>query len=595
MTATVPPDLEDQFEQIAEQQRRRSERTRGATDERDGPGNTNRRESQATKLVDLGTRTPLFHDPEGNAYATVPVEAHDETWRLRSAGFKSWLARQYFEREGAIPRAGALQDALTTLDGLARFDAPELVVYLRHAHVDGALYVDLGDPAWRAVEVTAGGWRVVDDPPVKFRRPRGMLALPEPIRDPRHGIEWLRDFLNITDDDAWRLVVGFLLGCFSKGPYPVLVLNGEQGSAKSTTGRVVRAIVDPARTPDRSAPRDERDLIIAASNAHIVSFDNLSGLRDWQSDGLARLSTGAGFGTRELYTNSEEILFWAAKPIILNGITELAVRSDLLDRALLVTLPRIPDDRRQTEECFWRTFQNAAPAIVGALLDAVSAAIGGHRSVVLERLPRMADFAVWVTAAEPALGWENASFLATHMRNHDSAHEVALESASIVPSLLRLPALWEGTAAELLEQLVPLAAENVVKRPDWPASPRALSGQLRRLAPDLRSIGVEIAFAPRSGQRRSIAITRREQPSSTSQPSGASTPNDPRDGGYDGRDGDTRAHSRHRRVSRASRTTIRSRRGTSPTGSVNELRGAGHPRGRSHRKTNAQRPLFSPK
>jgi hypothetical protein len=350
MTATVPPDLEGQFERIAQEQRRRAGRSGGdeegghdqAGDDAREPSGGKRKESQATKLVDLGSRTPLFHDPEGNAYATVPVGDHDETWRLRSAGFKSWLARQFFEREGAIPRAGAIQDALTTLEGLARFDGPELVVHLRHAHVEGALYVDLGDPAWRAIEVTAAGWRIVNDPPVKFRRPRGMMALPEPVADRRHGIEWLRDFLNITDDDAWRLIVGFLLGCFSKGPYPVLVLNGEQGSAKSTTGRVLRALVDPARTPDRSAPRDERDLIIAANTGHVVAFDNLSGLRDWQSDGLARLSTGAGFGTRELYSDAEETLFWAAKPIILNGITDLAVRSDLLDRSLLVTLPRIP-------------------------------------------------------------------------------------------------------------------------------------------------------------------------------------------------------------------------------------------------------------
>ncbi len=252
-----------------------------------------RKQSQATKLVDLGTRAPLFHDPEGNAYATVPVGDHDETWRLRSSAFKSWLAKQYYEREGSIPRAGALQDAITTLEGLARFDGPEIAVHLRHAHVDDVLYIDLGDPAWRVIEVTPSGWRMLPEAQVKFRRPRGMLALPEPVRDGRHGIEWLQDFLNITDDDAWRLIVGFQLGCFSKGPFPVLVLNGEQGSAKSTAGRVLRALVDPSKVPDRSAPRDERDLIIAANNGHVVAFDNLSGLKDWQSDGLARLSTGA--------------------------------------------------------------------------------------------------------------------------------------------------------------------------------------------------------------------------------------------------------------------------------------------------------------
>ena len=550
MTATVPPGLEGSFQRIADEQGRAGadgddDQRAGDDDHRQADGK--RKESQATKLVDLGRRTPLFHDPEGNAYATVPVDDHDETWRLRSGGFRSWLARRYWEAEGTIPRAGALQDALTALEGMARFDGPELTVYLRHAHVDGALYVDLGDAQWRAIEVTAAGWRIVEEPPVRFRRPRGMLALPDPVHDRLHGVEWLQQFLNITDEDAWRLIVGFLLGCHSKGPYPVLVLNGEQGSAKSTTGRVLRALVDPARTPDRSAPRDERDLIIAANNGHVVAFDNLSGLRDWQSDGLARLSTGAGFGTRELYTDAEETLFWAAKPIILNGITDLAVRSDLLDRSLLVTLPRIPDGRRITEERFWATFRAAAPAILAALLDAVSASLTGHRTVTLTRLPRMADFAVWVIAAEAALGWEAGMFLSSYNRNRASAHELALESASIVPPLLRLPSEWEGTAGELLEQLLALAGEKITKREDWPANPRALSGQLRRLAPDLRSIGVDVAFAPRTGQRRAITISRAEQagdePSPASPPSPDEASEHVRDVGHDGSDGSERTHS----------------------------------------------------
>ena len=262
---------------------------------------------------------------------------------------------------------------------------------------------------------------------------------------------------------------------------------------------------------------------------------------------MARLSTGAGFGTRELYTDAEETLFWAAKPIILNGITDLAVRSDLLDRSLLVTLPRIAEDRRQTEARFWATFHAAQPAILAALLDAVSASLGGHRMVNLQRLPRMADFAVWVIAAEPAIGWPDGSFLTAYTRNRASAHELALESASIVPPLQQLPPEWEGTAGELLEQLVALVGEKVTKREDWPANPRTLSGQLRRLAPDLRSIGIEVTFAPRTGKRRAITIIRAEEsgaePSSASPPSPEAASEHTRGDGHDGDDGPVRTHS----------------------------------------------------
>lgn len=470
--------------------------------------------SQATKLVDLAERAPLFHDPDGNAYATVSVAGHGETWRLRSSGFRSWLARQYWEHERAIPRAGALQDALTTLEGMARFDGPEEVVHLRHARLGDVLYVDLGDPAWRAIEVDETGWRIVNDPPVRFRRTRGMLALPEPRTTPAEGIEWLRCSLNIDEDDAWYLIAAFLVGCYSGGPYPVLVLNGEQGSAKSTTSRVLRSLIDPAKTPDRAAPRDERDLIIAANNGHLIAFDNLSALRDWQSDALARLSTGAGFGTRELYTDSEESLFWAAKPIIINGITDVAVRSDLLDRALLVTLPRIPDERRKTERDYWARFRSAAPGILAAVLDGVSGALARHRAVDLDRLPRMADFATWVTAAEPALGWPDRAFVRAYTRNRRSAHSLALDAASIVPPLMALVETsreWTGSAARLFDELAGLAGERVLRREDWPSSPRALSGQLRRLAPDLRSIGIDVEFGRRSGRMRPLIVRRTEE------------------------------------------------------------------------------------
>lgn len=153
----------------------------------------------------------------------------------------------------------------------------------------------------------------------------------------------------------------------------------------------------------------------------------------------------------------------------------------------------------------------------------------------------MADFAVWVIAAEPVLDWPPGTFLAAYTRNRASAHELALESASIVRPLLGLPVPWTGTAAELLERLVTLAGDKVVRHQDWPAGARALSGQLRRLAPDLRSIGVEVTFETRSGQRRPITIAQGNDqgavPSSASPPSPVVRKGHEPHDGHDGRDG----------------------------------------------------------
>jgi hypothetical protein len=135
-----------------------------------------------------------------------------------------------------------------------------------------------------------------------------------------------------------------------RGPFLVLVLNGEQGSAKSTLVKILRALIDPNLAPLRTAPKEERDLMVSAKNAWIISFDNLSYLPPWLSDAICRLATGGGLGTRELYTDNEEIIFEARRPVIFNGIEELATQADLLDRSVILSLAEIPDEKRRDEE-----------------------------------------------------------------------------------------------------------------------------------------------------------------------------------------------------------------------------------------------------
>lgn len=500
------------------------------------------RDSTSARLIEIGRQAPLFHAPDGTTYALIPVGDHEETWALRSSGFKSWLAETFWRRTGRPARAQALQDVTTVLEAIARFEGPEEPVFVRLAVNKNVVYMDLGDPAWRAVEVTADGWQIIANPPVRFRRPRGLAALPDPVHGGR--LDELRPFLNLdgSDDDRWYLIAGYLVGALCAGPYAVLVLGGEQGSAKTTASRMIRAIIDPATSPDRAAPRDDRDLIIAATNAHVVAYDNLSRLPDWLSDALARLATGAGFGTRQLFSDAEEAIFYATRPIIINGIGELAVRSDLLDRSLPVTLPRIPDTKRRTEAELMSAFEAARPRILGGLLDAASEALRRYPTLALSRLPRMADFARWVTAAEPALGWAPETFLTAYDRSRAAAHDLALDAASITAIVRTLVASddWQGTATELLESLATIAGENVVRRRDWPVAPNALSGQLRRLAPDFRAIGIEIDFDHRAGGtgQRLISIRRldRQQIVTTATPAKSSAAPGP--GADDRDDGD---------------------------------------------------------
>jgi hypothetical protein len=165
---------------------------------------------------------------------------------------------------------------------------------------------------------------------------------------------------------------------------------------------------------------------------------------------------------------------------------------------------------RRPEASFWQEFEEARPSILGALLDAVSLALRTHRSVKLPGLPRMADFAVWSAAAAPALGWSAEEFLTAYERNRSAVHEIAIEDSQVGHLILEIGRHgFSGTATELLKQLGAAVGETAAKDRGWPKTARALSGTLRRLAPNLRALGVSVDFSRETtGQKRRLVSLR---------------------------------------------------------------------------------------
>src|SRR5262245_48778314 len=344
----------------------------------------------------------LFHTASGVAYADFITDGHRETWPIRSKRFRIWLRRCYYQATGTAAGAAAIGSALDLLEARAQFDAPERAVSMRVAEHAGRIYLDLADEHWRAVAIGADGWRVIGCPPVRFRRSPGMLPLPMPERG--GSVEILKPFLNLSNENDFVLIVAWLLAALRPGgPYPLLAISGEQGSAKTVLSKVLRALVDPNVAPVRAFPRDERELMIAANNGHLLAFDNLSGLPPRLSDALCRIASGGSFAVRRLYTDDEEVLFQAARPTVLNGIEDIIGRSDLADRAILLTLRPIGEEQRRSEAKLWREFECQRPLILGSLLDAIAHGLRAVGSISCHQLPRMADFALWATACETAV------------------------------------------------------------------------------------------------------------------------------------------------------------------------------------------------
>lgn len=467
----------------------------------------------------------LFHDSTPDAWAKVYVNDHYENWQLSSQPFRLLLERSLRKALGCMPSAKLVKDTLRELEGTAKFDSPRHDVHLRLAGrrfpvpVEGHkmdsteyIHIDLCDARWNTIQVEPNGWSQTQESPVKFRRAPGMKALPMP-QHPKDGgdLNALWGYINVTERKHQILVLSWLVAALRpSGPYPILCMTGQQGSAKTTSQIFLRELVDPNFASLRQSPRDERDLSISAMSSHIQGFDNFSVIPNWLSDALCRLSTGSGFATRKLYTDSEQTMFQGQRPIMLNGITQIAERADLCDRMIIIPCPKI--SKRKADGALRSQFNHIRPHIFGALLNAVACALKNYKEVreaehKADSLPRMAEFACWAIAAAPKLGFTREEFMEAYEANRQELRFVSLEFASVqsvihwfndvYPRILHRRDdcnVWVGTCKDLLSRIY---SEHGM-------TPRKLSAELKRAEPNLEAVGLrweELQRQPGTGQR----------------------------------------------------------------------------------------------
>jgi uncharacterized protein DUF3854 len=469
----------------------------------------------SARLIAIGREAELFRAPAGRPYARVPLAGRLEVMDFgeRGAGVRTWLAGRFHAATGRAASGEALAQAIEVLRSQALFDAPVHEVHVRVASHGPALYLDLANEAREVVELTGDGWRILREAPVYFRRPAAMRPLPHP--DPAGTMADLHRLLRLPAGGAAEtLVDGWLVHVLMpNGPYSPLCIHGEQGSAKSTLTKMLRHALDPNQAPARRPPKDERDLAVMALHSCIVTLENLSHLPDWLSDALCCLATGSGFSTRKLYADDDEVVFAATRPVMLNGIAEVAVRGDLIDRCTFVTLPPLQDGAVRDEKTLWAAFDAAHPRILGAILNAACTALKNGATTTIADLPRMADYALWVEAAAPAFGWTPGAWLAAYRGNRAAAVAIALEASPVSTALAtyletrgmvdRMP------LGQLLSALTAVASADGRRLPQaWPSSPQSLSATLKHLAPALRSQGLELTFHGHTNQGSTISIRR---------------------------------------------------------------------------------------
>ncbi|MBG6118546.1 MULTISPECIES: PriCT-2 domain-containing protein [unclassified Sphingobium] len=458
----------------------------------------------------------VFLAPDGKAYVRVELvqagKPRHVTLALGGDDYRGILVLRYHEQQivKTAPK-DQVSAAVGILHARARQADVRHPVYLRVAHHDGRVYVNFDPDKGVVVEIDAAGWRVMDkEPPVHF-----VAGSRGPLPMPRQGgsMETFAKHFNVGPDDLKR-VIGFMLSMFNdEGAYPILLIEGVAGSAKSNLGDKTLALVDPP-VGDRQAARfsmaeEERNLHIQASRCSMLYLDNISVFSAEVADQLCRLCSGAASSHRVLHSNDAEQLFFVRRPCIVSCIATPSNRGDLLSRSLRITAT--PLEKRLTEAAVWRAFDADAGQMVGFLLDCVSAglrnraAVAGHVESGGLALPRLADFAAWVEAAGEPMGLAPGEFAALLNEEQESMQRKAVDGHPLIDALCAYfqnpEAAIEGrTARDLRDMLSPYDRTNSL-----PAV-NQFSPMFRRLAEGLRASGFEVTEG-RDGKRKVTTFT----------------------------------------------------------------------------------------
>ena len=485
--------------------------------EGNGPGESSKpaKISCADQLMQVCEQSgaTLFHDQFQEAYAWVVLQGRREVVKIHSKKFRQWIAHQLWLKQGKAPASEGLQSAINVLSAQAKFTGPEHRLWNRVAWHEGALWYDLGNAA---VRITSVGWEIIPETPLLFQRYAHQRPQVTPV--PGGDLRRLLPFVNIPGSDTGLspaqllFLVAIVLMVVPTIPHPVLCVHAEQGSGKTTLFKVIRELIDPSATPTLGPQDSVREFVQVASHHWALFLDNLTTLPDWLSDAICRCVTGEGFSKRELFSDDEDILYSFLRCVGLNGINLVPSKPDLLDRAVILPLERIPDRQRRTEREFWEQFQAEKPQLIGALCTVMSQAMALIDRVQVSHYPRLADFAQWGAAVALALGTSEQAFLNALSANTRAQTSEALEASPVAQALMKMmegQSSWVGRPHELLKRLDQTAKEAGVDQKSrlWPKDPRWLWRRIKEVRPNLHAAGFQADHKELTG-KTTIEITR---------------------------------------------------------------------------------------
>jgi hypothetical protein len=488
----------------------------------------------------------LFHTSDNETCASLDINGVRHTYRLDSREFRrtlSWILRQASDKKEA-PTEKTVSSVLPYLQSEACFGGALQEVFLRVAgDAQTWIEIDIGDDTWTSVQINKKGWKIAPHT-VRFVRSSSMKALPLPIKG--GTIDELRRVIgNIKRDAVWALLVAYIVSALqppNHGTYPILVVEGSEGSGKSELVKFLKKLIDPSRAKVRNLPHEQRDMPAAVYNNYCLAYENVSSIPQWLSDAWSSLATGDGFASRLMRTNKEEDVIEAHRPIMCNGITKFVTRADLLSRCVFIPLDPFTssDVKRLTKDDLYAAQDEATPRILGAIYSLMAHVLAQRKAVHKEigarekprhRLPEFEEIAhcieskldIPIGIVDKALseGERLAALTALDSSVGDAIRELLKEEDGE----------WHGLSRDFYKALTAVAQKlgGGIPPKTWPKDAERLSNEIKRLEKSLTYAGVDYMKKPHK-KGAMVTIRDRNHASSTDSNNGNAACSIPKSG-----------------------------------------------------------------
>ena len=437
----------------------------------------------------------FFHNSVEETFVAVDKDKFYEVYRLEDKKYQMLIRKRFYDELGKAISKDNISQAIGVLEAKALYEGDELEVYKRCAEVDGVTYYDLCNKESTIIRIDENGWSIDESKQILFIRKNNMSeqVMPEYYEELLELLD--KHFRFKSEEDRILHAVSLVTRLISDIPHPIEVIHGEKGASKTTTMRKNRSLIDPSPRDVISIPKAIQDLAITISNNYMPCFDNLDNISSDKSDLFCIASTGGGYSKRKLYSNDDESIVSFKSRITLNGINVIATKADLLDRCIVLTLDRIPEDERKEERLVWDSFNKDKPMILGAMFDVLSKAKRIYKTVNLTKLGRMADFTRWGYAVAEACGIGGEKFLEAYLNNQRKANQEAVDSSPIVTALIKYMnenKSFTGTVSQLLLCLNQIAEDEQIDITSklWAKEPNVLSRRLNEMKSNLELEGI---------------------------------------------------------------------------------------------------------